>query len=329
MVARDGHCWLVMAGRAVRAISIVAVAVSAAIACSNTTAPASSAPALAGLAASSAAAPDPVVAAAGDIACDPSANTGAPARCDQAATAAQILALKPAAVLALGDQQYEKNAASGYDSVFDKTWGQFKHLIHPTIGNHEYLTEGAAGYFDYFGSAAGNSTQGYYSWNLGAWHIIALNSECSHVGGCRSGSPQETWLKADLAANPTACILVTWHEPRWSSGEHGNAEQMATIWADLVAAHVDVALAGHNHDYERFPALDASGNPDASGVQEFVVGTGGKNHYPFAAPPIAGEVRDDTAFGILKMTLHPSSYDWQFLPAPGYSFTDSGSMACR
>jgi hypothetical protein len=317
-----------MTGRTLRSLGIVAVAVTAAMACSRTTAPALIAPSASTPLASPSAA-DPIIAAAGDIACDPAADSGAPKRCDQAATAAQILALKPVAVLALGDQQYEKNTASAYASVFDKTWGQFKDLIHPTIGNHEYLTKGATGYFDYFGSAAGDPTQGYYSWNLGAWHIIALNSECSYIGGCRRGSAQETWLKADLAANSTPCTLVTWHEPRWSSGEHGNAEQMATLWNDLVAAHVDVALTGHNHDYERFPALDAAGNPDPTGVQEFVVGTGGKNHYPFTAPAFAGEVRDDTAFGILKMTLHPSSYNWEFLPAPGYSFTDSGSMACR
>jgi len=313
--------------RVVRTVAILAVAVAvlgcATVAPAESTVPASSSPV------SSPSGPDPVIAAAGDIACDPSTNGGAPARCDQAATAAQILDLKPTAVLVLGDQQYENNTAAAYSSVFDKSWGQFKDLIHPTIGNHEYLTHAASGYFGYFGAAAGDPTRGYYSWNLGAWHIVALNSECSHVGGCRFGSPQETWLKADLAANPTACTLVTWHEPRWSSGEHGNATQMDAIWNDLVDAHVDVALAGHNHDYERFPALDASGMPNPSGVQEFVVGTGGKNHYPFNAPAIATEIRDDTAFGILKLTLHASSYDWQFLPAPGYTFTDAGSMACR
>jgi len=318
----------VTAARAVRTIAILAVAMSA-IACSGAVARPSVVPALTATPSAGATANDPVVAAAGDIACDPTANTGAPAKCDDAATAAQILALKPAAVLALGDDQYENNTASAYATVFDKSWGQFKDLIHPTIGNHEYLTHDAAGYFGYFGAAAGDPTKGYYSWNLGAWHIIALNSECSHVGGCANGSPQETWLKDDLAANPTACTLVTWHEPRWSSGEHGDAVQMATIWRDLVAAHVDLALAGHNHDYERFPALDASGNPDPTGVQEFVVGTGGKNHYPFTAAAIADEIRDDTAFGILKLTLHPSSYDWNFLPAPGYSFSDAGSMPCR
>jgi hypothetical protein len=270
-----------------------------------------------------------VVAAAGDIACAPIHNVGAPTTCDQAATAAQIVALKPDAVIALGDGQYEDNTTAAYAAVFDQTWGQFKSLIHPTIGNHEYLTPNAAGYFGYFGAAAGDPATGYYSWNLGSWHILALNSECSHIGGCGSGSAQETWVRADLAANPTVCTLVSWHEPRWSSGEHGDALQMATIWDDLVAAHVDVALAGHNHDYERFPALDGLGDPTTTGVQEFIVGTGGKNHYPFVAPPISGEVRDDTSFGILELSLHPSSYDWHFLPAPGYSFSDAGSTACR
>jgi len=317
----------VIASRRFRTIGLLALAVTAS-SCSGTTVAAPSAPPPPGGPAASLPG-DVVVAAAGDIACDPSVNYGAPARCDQAATAAQVIALRPDAVLALGDAQYETNTAAAYSSVFDPSWGQFKDLIHPTIGNHEYLTRNATGYFGYFGAAAGDPTTGYYSWNLGAWHIISLNSECSHIGGCNTGSPQEVWLKADLAANGNACTLVTYHEPSWSSGEHGNAFQMATIWGDLVAAHVDIALAGHNHDYERFPPLDAAGNPNPSGVQEFVVGTGGKNHYPFAAPAMSGEIRDDKAFGILKLVLHPSGYDWQFLPAPSYSFTDAGSASCR
>lgn len=273
---------------------------------------------------------DPVIAAAGDIACDPTANTGAPSRCDQGATAKQIVDLNPTAVLTLGDHQYESNTAAQYASVFQPTWGSFKSRIRPAIGNHEYLTANAAGYFGYFGAAAGDPTKGYYSYNVGAWHLISLNSECSHVGGCSSGTPQETWLRADLAAHPTACVLAYWHEPRFSSGEHGNATQMTTIWNDLVAAHADVVLSGHNHDYERFPALGTTGSPSSSGVQEFVVGTGGKNHYGFGtAPAFSGEVRNDTAFGVLKLVLHPTSYDWQFLPAPSYTFTDSGSASCR
>ncbi|HEX8939309.1 MAG TPA: DNRLRE domain-containing protein [Candidatus Limnocylindrales bacterium] len=273
---------------------------------------------------------DPVVVAAGDIACDPASNTGAPATCDQAATAQQMVDLHPTAVLTLGDSQYEDDTLAKFQAVFDPTWGRAKSLIKPTIGNHEYLTTNAAGYFAYFGAAAGDPTKGYYSYDLGAWHVVTLNSECSHIGGCGTGSAQETWLKADLAAHPAACTLATFHEPRWSSGEHGDATAMATIWNDLVAARVELVLSGHNHDYERFAPLDGSGAPSATGVAQFVVGTGGKNHYAFTSGPLPGEVvRDQTSFGVLKLTLHPNSYDWQFLPAPGYSFTDSGSAACH
>ncbi len=195
--------------------------------------------------------------------------------------------------------------------------------MYPAIGNHEYLTSGAAGYFGYFGVPA------YYAFNLGDWHLISLDSECSHVGGCQAGSPQELWLKANLAAYPTVCTLVYWHEPRWSSGEHHDATQMAAIWADLVAAHVDVVLSGHNHDYERFVPLNALGQPSAAGVTEFVVGTGGKNHYGFVAAPLTGEVvRNDASFGVIEMSLAPTSYSWRFVPAPGYSFTDSGTANC-
>jgi len=274
-------------------------------------------------------APRPVtvtIVAAGDIACDPAQNKGAPGLCDQAATAALIGQLHPAAVLALGDTQYENGTLAAYKAVYAPTWGQYKSITYPAIGNHEYLTHGAAGYFGYFGVPA------YYSYDLGSWHMISLDSECSSggVGGCQAGSPQEKWLLADLAAHPSKCTLAYWHEPAWSSGEHGDATQMATIWSDLVAAHVSVVLTGHNHDYERFVPLNAAGQPDPSGTTEFVVGTGGKNHYGFALAPLTGEVvRNDKSFGVIEMTLNPTSYSWKFVPAPGYTFTDSGSAACQ
>jgi hypothetical protein len=197
--------------------------------------------------------------------------------------------------------------------------------MYTTTGNHEYLTHNASGYFAYFGAI-----DPYYSFDLGAWHLISLNSECSHIGGCDPGSPEEVWLKKDLADHRSQCTLAYWHEPRWSSGEHGNAEQMTTIWNDLVAAHADVVLSGHNHDYERFVPLDANGNADPAGTAEFVVGTGGRNRYPFSDPPLPTEpVRDDTSFGVLQLTLNATDYAWKYVPAPGYSFTDSGSAACR
>jgi hypothetical protein len=264
------------------------------------------------------------IVAAGDIACDPAQNVGQPTDCDQAATADLIGQLHPTAVLTLGDNQYENNTLAAYQAVYGPTWGKYKSITFPTIGSHEYLTKGAAGYFAYFGYPA------YYSYNLGDWHIISLDSECHFVGGCQAGSAQERWLQANLAAYPRLCTLVTWHEPRWSSGEHQDATQMSAIWADLVAANVDVVLTGHNHDYERFVPLNATGQPDPNGTAEFVVGTGGKNHYGFVAAPLPGEVvRNDTSFGVIDMTLGPSSYSWRFVPAPGYSFTDSGSASCH
>jgi len=264
------------------------------------------------------------IVAAGDIACDPAQNKGAPANCDQAATAAQIGQLHPTAVLALGDTQYENGTLAAYKAVYAPTWGQYKSITYPAIGNHEYLTSGASAYFSYFGMPS------YYSYTLGNWHMVSLNSECSHVGGCQAGSPQEKWLLADLAAHPTQCTLVYWHEPRWSSGEHGDATQMATIWADLVAAKVEVVLSGHNHDYERFVPLNAAGQPDPAGTTEFVVGTGGKNHYAFTKAALTGEaIRDDKAFGVIDMTLGPTSYSWKFVAAPGYGLSDAGSASCH
>ena len=263
------------------------------------------------------------IVAAGDIACDPAHNVGTPKDCDQAATADLIGQLNPTAVLALGDLQYENGTPAAYQAVFAPTWGKYRSIMYPAIGNHEYLTKGAAGYFSYFGVPA------YYSFDLGSWHLISLDSECSYVGGCQPGSAQEVWLKADLAAHHSRCTLVYWHEPRWSSGEHQDATQMTTIWADLAAAHVSVVLTGHNHDYERFVPLDANGKPDASGPTEFVVGTGGKNHYGFSVPPLTGEViRNDTSFGVVDMTLAPTAFSWHFVDAPGYTFHDAGAADC-
>jgi hypothetical protein len=308
---------------------------------------------------------DPVIAAAGDIACtakDPSYKKGAgtASNCRQRATSDLLTKLDPTVVLPLGDIQYECGEATGFRNVFDPTWGRLKERLRPAIGNHEYGKacgkNDPSAYFDYFGTAAGTRYQGWYSYDIGTWHIIALNSECQYgkgvmaVGGCAAGSPQESWLRQDLAAHPNLCTLAYWHEPRWSSGQHGDAQQMATIWNDLVAGKADVVLSGHNHDYERFALLGAApqipqpaASPgkstppsfqqpvlDPNGVREFVVGTGGKNHYGFAVSPLTGQqVRNDTAYGVLSMTLHPTGYDWNFLSEPGKSFTDKGSDVCH
>jgi hypothetical protein len=282
---------------------------------------------------------DPVIVAAGDIACDPSTTSQPPSNCNQGGTAAVINSVKPQAVLTLGDNQYEKNTLTAYQSVFDKSWGTFKSIIKPAIGNHEYLTTGATGYCSYFGAVAScggsTATKAYYSYNVGSWHLISLNSECSFISQCAA---EKTWLHNDLATHTNTCTLAYWHEPAWSSGQHGNAPQMLTMWNDLVAAKADIVLSGHNHDYERFePIGSASSNADgtsppakADGIREWIVGTGGKNHYALAPAALNNEVvRNSVTYGVLKLTLHPASYDWKFLPVAGSTFTDSGTGACH
>jgi hypothetical protein len=292
----------------------------------------------------------PIVAAAGDIACDPTSpsfknGAGTALSCKQAAVSDLVLAHHPTAVLTLGDTQYECGDASAFGAAFDPSWGRMKAIIHPAVGNHEYgkpcHRNDASPYFAYFGAEAG--PRGWYSYTLGPWHVVALNSECSYgtggnkVGGCGAGSPEETWLRHDLVTHPSRCTLAYWHEPRFSSGEHGDAFQMGTIWNDLVAAHVDVVLSGHNHDYERFdpigatPVAQGAPVPMPSGIREFVVGTGGRNLYPFSSPPLPDEVlRSSEFFGALFLTLGSSGYSWQFLPISGDGHVaDEGSGACH
>jgi hypothetical protein len=277
---------------------------------------------------------DPIIAAAGDIACDPSdgsfnGGNGTTNNCRQKAVSDLFVGKNFSAVLALGDIQYEDGTSSKYLQSFDPSWGRAKNLIRPAVGNHEYLTAGASGYYNYFGTAAGDKTKGYYSYDIGAWHIIALNSNCSQVGGCGAGSPQEQWLKADLAAHPTMCTLAYWHHPRFSSGQHGSSTSYDAFWKALYAARAEIVLNGHDHDYERFALQSPSGAADPNGIQEFVVGTGGKNHYQFMSVQPNSVVRNPDTYGILKLTLHATSYDWQFVPEPGKTFTDSGTMNCR
>jgi hypothetical protein len=280
--------------------------------------------------------PPAVIAAVGDIACNPESGDfndgrGTDSNCRERHVARVIADADVDAVLALGDIQYEENTYEQYQQSFNKSWGFLKPLIRPAPGNHEYLTEGAAGYFRYFGAAAGDPDKGYYSFDLGAWHVLSLNSECSQIeGGCNPGSPQETWLREELTTHRNRCVLAYWHAPRFSSGQHENAEQTKWLWNALVEAQADVVLSGHNHSYERFRPLDENGNPSPTGVQEFVVGTGGKNHYPFTQPPLPGlVVRNADTYGALIMTLNPTGYDWEFIPERGGSFSDSGSSECR
>ncbi len=265
---------------------------------------------------------DPVILAAGDIA---SCNSSGDSK-----TAALINANPNAVVLTMGDNAYPDGAPTDFSNCYNPTWGAFLNRTHPSIGNHEYLTTNASGYFGYFGAAAGDPTKGYYSFNLGDWHIIAINSNCSKVGGCSSGTPQESWLKADLAANHNICTLAYWHHPRFSSGQNGSFTSMQPIWQDLYNAGAEIVLNGHDHDYERFaPQTPTGGLDNAQGIQEIVAGTGGSNNTPFVTTLPNSLVQNATSFGVLKLTLHPTSYDWQYVPIAGQTFTDSGSATCH
>jgi len=267
---------------------------------------------------------DPTIAAAGDIACD--SSIAGSTTCHQAATSDLLIAGNLTAVLGLGDHQYPSGALADFRAYYDPTWGRVKDKTYPAPGNHEYGSSDASGYFAYFGERAGPSGRGYYSFDAGSWHLISLNSEISTA----VGSPQETWLKADLASNSQRCTLAYWHKPMFSSGPHGNNPSVKPLWDALYAAGADLALAGHDHDYERFAPQTPSGSADAArGIREFVVGTGGKEHYSISSTKPNSQVHNTDTFGVLQLTLHADSYDWEFLPEAGKTFTDSGTSSCH
>jgi len=277
----------------------------------------------------------PVLVAAGDIACDPAdasfnGGNGTATACRMKATSDLALSLNPAAVLLLGDNQYEDGAATKYQASYDPAWGRLKALTKPVPGNHDYGTPGAAAYYTYFGAAAGDPAKGYYSSDLGGWHLVALNSNCAAIGGCGAGSPQEQWLAADLAAHPGVCTLAWWHHPRFSSGPHGDDATYDAFWQDLYAAHADAVLNGHDHIYERFAPQTPAGEADPThGIRQFVVGTGGKNLTSLPIIRANSEVRDATHFGVLEMTLHPTGMIWRFLSADGGTALDQGAGFCH
>lgn len=275
----------------------------------------------------------PTIAAAGDIACGPASpafNRGAGdgLRCRQRATSDLLLA-RHVRVLALGDTQYEAGSYADFLESYDASWGRVRAITVPVPGNHEYRTAGAKGYFRYFGRAARAAARGYYSFDLGDWHLIALNSNCDEVGGCGSGSAQEAWLRADLAASRTRCTLAYWHHPRYSSGTHGSDRTYRAFWQALHDADADLVLVGHDHDYERFAPQDANGHRDlARGLRQFVVGTGGHSLRTFPRVVPNSEARDASSFGVLELTLGSTAYAWRFRPAVG-TFTDAGSARCH
>ena len=266
--------------------------------------------------------PEAVLAGAGDIA-DCTDLSGAEAT-------AKLLEKIPGTVMAVGDLAYPDGSAANFD-CYEKTWGRVKSRTRPAPGNHEFHQAGATCYFQYFGAAAGDSSKGYYSYKLGSWHIVVLNSECDQVGGCGAGSDQEKWLREDLKAHPAACTLAYFHKPLFSSGgKHGDDLTVKPLWDALYRAGADVVVSGHDHDYERFAPQTPEAKPDpARGIREFVVGTGGKNHRPFERAHGNSEVRNADTFGVLKLMLGEGKYHWEFVAAEGGTFRDSGEGTCH
>ncbi len=236
----------------------------------------------------------------------------------------QLASRLPGTIALLGDNAYDHGSATDYAKCFDPTWGGFLDRIRPVPGNHEYETKEAAAYFAYFGTRVGKIGQGWYSYDLGAWHLIALNSECGAIpGGCEGKDSAElAWLVKDLVDHPAKCTLAYWHHPRYSSGRHGDNDMTDELWQALADAGADVVLEGHDHDYERMSPI--------RGIRSFVVGTGGRSLYGWPRGPGAHtEVRANDTYGLLQLTLRDADYSWKFIPAAGGSFTDSGSGSCR
>ena len=283
----------------------------------TTTAPTSPAPT------STAPTTSPVIAAVGDIACAPGYTVGS--SCQHKAVADKIIGdTAVSKVLALGDLQYQVGALSDFQNSYDKSWGPLKSKTKPIPGNHEYETAGAAGYYDYFGALAGDRTKGYYSFDVGAWHFLALNSERDIT----AGGAQMAWLKADLAAHPNKCVGAMFHKPRWSSGTHGDHSSMGPFVQALYNAGAELILSGHDHDYERFYPLNPSGvRDDARGIVQIVSGQGGKNHYGVTGRSTTA-AKDNTSYGYARLTLHAESADVAFVPATG-SYRDAARIACR
>ncbi len=267
--------------------------------------------------------PDPVLVGAGDIAsCDSPGDEATAALIDQI----------PGTVFTAGDNAYVNGRPGEFARCYDPTWGRFKARTMPAPGNHEYQEDRtAAGYYGYFGTAAGDPTKGYYDYRLGAWHVIVLNSNCAPVGGCGAGSPQEQWLRQVLAAGDARCTVAITHDARFSSARtHGSEGDLQPFWQALYEHGADLVVSGHDHVYERFAALRPDGVPDPLfGLRQIVVGTGGRDHRSFGLVVPGSEVRIEETFGVLKLTLHADSYDWQFIPEAGKTATDAGTGVCH
>jgi hypothetical protein len=234
----------------------------------------------------------------------------------------RLAARLPGTIALLGDNAYQHGSADDYANCFNPTWGGFLDRVRPVPGNHDYETREAAAYFAYFGTSVGRLGEGWYSYDVGSWHVIALNSECAAIRGCGRGSPELAWLIADVAAHPAKCTLAYWHHARYSSGLHGDNSQTQGLWQALSDSGADIVLQGHDHDYERMAPID--------GIRSFVVGTGGRSLYDWpGGPGPHTEVRANDTYGLLQLTLGATHYSWKFIPVGGGTFTDAGSGTCH
>ena len=265
---------------------------------------------------------DPVLVGAGDIAGCASSGDDVTAR---------LLDGIAGMVFTVGDNAYPSGTAAEFVECYGPSWGRHRARTRPAAGNHEYETAGAAGYFGYFGPAAGDPAKGYYSYDLGSWHVVVVNSNCVEVGGCGIDTPQERWLRADLAASARRCTVAYWHHALFTSGaDHAPSTRMRPLFKALYDHGAEVVVSGHNHNYERFAPQSPGGSLDTSrGVRQFVVGTGGFSHDGFGTVQPNSQVRDAMTYGVLELTLRADRYDWRFVAEPGATFTDSGSTACH
>jgi hypothetical protein len=260
----------------------------------------------------------------------------------QQAVATLVDRIAPDAVLALGDLAYVDGSLDEYLDCYGPSLGRFRDITRAVPGNYEYHTPSASAYYAYFCGSSGTPFSGYYSFDIGHWHVVALNSVCggdmdvvsdvaSDFGGCGPHSPQAAWLHADLEAHPNQCTLAMFHHPRWSSSTEGSSPDVQPLWEILTAHHVDVVLNGHAHDYQRFPLLNAKGDrDDSTGTRAFIVGTGGSDLSGFDPDArVRSDVRDDSSHGVLQLALRESAYSWRFVPVDGDAYQDAGATRCH
>lgn len=266
-----------------------------------------------------------VLVGAGDIAsCDSDGDEATAALLDQVVAQAD-----QAAVFTAGDNAYEEGSEQNFTNCYDPSWGRHREITRPAVGSREYRTPGASAYFAYFGEAAGDPAEGYYSYNLGGWHVVVVNSNCAEIGGCEAGSPQELWLREDLATHSTACTVAYWHQPLFSSRSGGTNPEMLPIVQALDEAEADVIISGNDHFYERFLPQEPEGDEDEDGIVQFTVGTGGRSLDEFLGPSPNSATRFNESFGVLALTLTAGGYEWDFVTPEGTPFTDRGTGTCH